>query len=98
MAQSILIKPIITEKSERLTDKLNQYSFVVNKKANKVEIKKAIEKMYNVEVESVNTIIVPAKSKSRNTRSGVLKGRKASYKKAIVKVADGEDLDFFGDL
>lgn len=98
MAKEILIKPIITEKSEQLTDKLNQYTFVVNKKANKVEIKKAIEKMYNVEVESVNTIIVPAKAKSRNTRSGVLKGSKSSYKKAIIKVANGEDLDFFGDI
>lgn len=98
MEKEILIRPIITEKSEMLTDKLNQYSFVVNKKANKLEIRKAIEETYNVEVESVNTIIVPAKTKSRNTRSGVLKGRKSSYKKAIVTVADGEDLDFYGDI
>jgi large subunit ribosomal protein L23 len=98
MAKTILIKPIITEKAETLSDSNNQYSFVVDKKANKIEIKKAIEKMYSVNVAAVNTMIMPAKAKRRNTRAGVIKGRVSAYKKAIVKLADGEGIDFFGDI
>ena len=98
MAKDILIKPLITEKADKLSENLSQYSFVVNKKANKVEIRKAVEQMYNVDVASVNTLIMPAKAKSRNTRSGVLKGRVSSYKKAIVTLAAGEEIDFFGDI
>ncbi len=96
--KQVLIKPIITEKADRLTEGLNQYSFVVNKKANKIEIKKAIEGMYNVAVDSVNTMIMPAKAKSRNTRAGIIKGRVSSFKKAIVTLAQGEEIDFFGDI
>ncbi len=98
MSKTVLIKPIITEKAERLSESLNQYSFVVNKDANKVEIKSAIEKMYSVNVSAVNTITMPSKAKNRNTRSGVLKGRKSSYKKAIITLAKGEEIDFFGEL
>lgn len=98
MAKTILIKPIITEKSERLSEGLNQYSFVVARKANKIEIKKAVEAMYNVDVEAVNTIVMPAKAKNRSTRSGMIRGRVSSYKKAIITLADGEEIDFFGDL
>ena len=81
-----------------LSEGLNQYSFIVNKKANKIEIKKAVEDMYNVDVASVNTIIMPAKAKNRNTRSGVLQGRVSAYKKAIVTLSEGEEIDFFGDI
>lgn len=81
-----------------LSGDLNQYSFVVNTKANKIEIGKAVEEMYGVQVASVNTMIMPSKSKVRNTKSGILKGRVSSYKKAIVKLADGEEIDFFGDI
>lgn len=98
MAKDILIKPIISEKSEILSDKLSQYSFVVNKTVNKVEIGKAVEATYNVSVKSVNTLIMPGKAKSRNTRSGVRKGRINTYKKAIVTLNDGESIDYFGDL
>lgn len=98
MAKDILIKPIISEKAETLSESLGQYSFVVNKKANKIEIQKAIESLYNVNVASVNTLVMPAKAKSRNTRSGLIKGRVSSYKKAIVTLADGEEIDFFGDI
>ncbi len=98
MANTILIKPIITEKAETLSETNNQYSFVVDKKANKIEIKKAVESMYSVNVASVNTMIMPAKAKSRNTRSGVTKGHISPYKKAIVKLVDGEEIDFFGDI
>lgn len=98
MAKTILIKPIITEKAESLSENNNQYSFVVERRANKIEIKLAVESMYNVSVASVNTMVMPAKAKSRNTRSGVIKGYISPYKKAIVKLADGEEIDFFGDI
>jgi large subunit ribosomal protein L23 len=98
MANTILIKPIITEKAEKLSETNNQYSFVVKRRANKIEIRKAVEDMYNVSVASVNTMVMPAKAKSRNTRSGIIKGYISSYKKAIVKLVDGEEIDFFGDI
>lgn len=98
MAKTILIKPMLTEKSEFLSENLGKYSFIVNKKANKVEIRKAIEEMYNVSVESVNTAVMPAKAKNRNTRSGLIKGFASSYKKAIITLAEGEEIDFFGDI
>ena len=98
MAKDILIKPIISEKAELLSESKNQYSFVVNKKANKVEVKKAVEDMYNVTVASVNTLIMPAKAKNRNTRSGLIKGRVSSFKKAIITLSEGEEIDFFGDI
>ena len=94
----ILIKPLITEKSESLSDDQNKYSFVVDKRANKVEIKKAVESMYNVEVAKVNTAIMPGKAVVRSTKSGILKGHKGNYKKAIITLAYGDEIDFFGDL
>ena len=99
MRKDILIKPIISEKSEILSADLNKYSFVVDKKANKIEIKNAIESMYEgVTVRDVRTAVMPAKAKSRNTRSGLRKGRVSSYKKAIVTLNDGQEIDFFGEL
>ena len=98
MSRQILIKPIISEKAERLSEDRNQYSFVVDRKANKIEIRKAVEDMYSVSVTSVNTMIMPAKAKSRYTRRGVQRGRQSSYKKAIVTVASGEEIDFFSDI
>lgn len=97
MKNQILIKPIISEKSERLSGRLGQYSFVVDKKANKLQIKEAVEKQYGVTIKSVNTAIMPSKAKSRNTRSGLQKGRISAYKKAIVTLNAGEELDFFGE-
>ena len=99
MAKNILIKPIISEKSEILSADHRKYSFVVNKAANKIEIRKAVQEMFpDVNIESVNTINMPAKQKTRNTRSGILKGRISSYKKAIVTLAEGDEIDFFGGL
>ena len=99
MAKQILYKPIITEKSERLSEneETPQYTFLVNKSANKIEIAKAIEDMYSVRVKSVNTLIIPAKAKSRMTKSGMLKGRVSSFKKAIVTLPQGEMIDFYGE-
>jgi len=98
MGKQIIIRPLITEKSEKLSEDQEKYSFVVDKLANKIEIRKAIEKMYGVTVEAVNTAIMPGKTKVRNTRSGILKGRKPAYKKAVISLAEGEEIDFFGDI
>ena len=98
MAKTVLVKPIITEKAEGLSDSLNQYSFVVERKANKIEIRKAVEEMYGVTVDSVNTMIMPAKTKNRTTRSGYVRGRVSAYKKAIITLTEGEEIDFFGDI
>lgn len=94
----ILVKPLITEKADSLSESRSQYSFIVDKGANKIEIKKAVEQLYTVNVESVNTLIIPGKRKTRNTKKGVLHGRKPSYKKAVVTLAEGETIDFFGDI
>lgn len=96
MAKQILIKPIITEKSTKLADKRNTYSFVVNKEANKIEIRNAVEAMFNVSVEGVNTAIMPGKPKSRSTKTAVVRGTKSSYKKAYVTLTPGETIDIFG--
>lgn len=98
MAKQILVKPIITEKADTLSEKKGQYSFMVNKDANKIEIKKAVRDMYNVEVASVNTMIMPGKAKNRNTRRGAIRGRVSSFKKAVVTLAEGETINFFGDI
>lgn len=98
MANHILVKPIISEKAESLSDRLKQYTFVVDKRANKVQIRKAVEKLYNVGVASVNTMIMPGKSKSRYTRTGVQSGSVGSFKKAVVTLVEGEEIDFFGDI
>ncbi|MFN3402922.1 MAG: 50S ribosomal protein L23 [Cytophagaceae bacterium] len=95
--KNILIKPLVTEKVTALNEK-GKYGFVVAKTANKVEIKNAVEKIYGVNVEEVKTMIAPGKSKSRYTRAGILSGKTSSYKKAIVKVADGEIIDFYSGI
>ena len=94
----ILIKPVVTEKMERLTDKLNQYGFIVDKRANKLQIKKAIEELYGVTVDSVSTMRYAGKVKSRYTRTGVLVGRTNSYKKAIVTLKEGDKIDFYSNI
>lgn len=98
MGKQILIKPLITEKAEQLTEKRNQFTFVVDKKANKVEIRKAVEQMYSVKVAAVNTAIMPAKTRNRNTKAGFIRGHVSSYKKAIVTLAVGETIDLYGDI
>ncbi len=94
-ANDILIKPIVTEKINKQTEKFNRFCFAVDKKANKLEIKKAVESFYNVRVSDVNTNVVPAKAKSRMTKAGILHGRKPSYKKATVTLAEGETIDLY---
>jgi large subunit ribosomal protein L23 len=94
----VLIKPVITEKAEILAEDKNKYTFVVQKAANKIQIKKAIEAMYNVNVVSVNTSRMPAKIKVRGTRSGYQIGAISSYKKAVVSVEEGEMIDIYGNV
>jgi large subunit ribosomal protein L23 len=94
----VLIRPVITEKVNQQTEKLNRYCFVVDKKSNKLEIKKAVEEFYGVTVADVNTVVVPAKSKMRYTKAGFISGRKPSYKKAIITVAKGETIDLYANI
>lgn len=95
--KNILVRPLITEKVATLNEK-GRYGFVVAMKSNKVEIKKAIEKLYGVKVEEINTMIARGKTKSKQSKSGVLSGRTNSYKKAIVKVAEGEVIDIYSGI
>ena len=94
---SILKKPLVTEKVSALNEK-GKYGFIVDTNANKVEIRNAVEKQYGVNVESVNTMVVMGKKKTRYTKAGVLAGRKPSYKKAIVTLAAGEVIDFYSNV
>jgi large subunit ribosomal protein L23 len=94
----ILVKPIITEKMTAQAEKLNRYGFVVAKTANKLEIKQAVEKMYNVKVASVNTQQYAGKVKTRNTTRGVAIGRVNRNKKAIVTLKQGEVIDFYASI
>lgn len=94
----ILVKPIVTEKMTMLTEKQHKYGFVVNKSANKIQIKSAVEKAYNVTVKSVNTLVVPGKLKQRFTKKGINTGVKSSYKKAIVTLAATDTIDFYGSI
>jgi len=95
----IIIKPIITEKQTAITDKTpNRFGFRVSPDANKLEIKKAVENMYNVTVVDVNTMNYRGKQKSRYTKSGIISGRQNSYKKAIVTLKEGEIIDFFSNI
>lgn len=94
----ILVKPIITEKMTAQAEKLNRYGFVVDKAANKLEIKDAVEKMYNVKVASVNTQQYIGKVKVRNTTKGMAIGRVNRHKKAIVTLKQGEVIDFYASI
>ncbi len=92
----VLIKPVLSEKANKQSEKMNRYTFVVDRKANKLEIKKAVEQFYGVQVEDVNTAVMPSKLKSKYTKAGYIVGRKSAKKKAIVTVAEGETIDIYG--
>jgi len=95
MNKQILIRPVVSEKADKLSGKSRQYTFVVNREANKLEVQKAIEKNYKVNVLSVNTMVIPGKAVTRNTKTSVLRGRKPAYKKAVVTIAAGEEINIF---
>ena len=94
----IIKKPVITEKMTAISEKLNKFAFIVDKRANKIQIKEAVEKLYGVKVEAVNTMNYDGKRKSRYTKAGVITGRTASFKKAIVTLKEGDTIDFFSNI
>ena len=94
----ILIKPIVTEKMTAQGEKLNRYGFIVDRSANKVQIKAEIEQMYNVTVASVNTVNYNGKKKSRFTKAGLLRGRANHFKKAYVTLAGEDKIDFYANI
>lgn len=95
---SIIIKPIVTEKVTKESEVLNRFGFVVSKKANKVEIKKALEATYGVTIVSVNTINVRPDRTTKYTKSGLISGKTNAIKKAIVQVQEGETIDFYNNI
>ena len=98
MSNTVLIKPIVTEKSTKNSEKLSRYAFKVARDANKLSIKKAVEDAYNVKVEAVNTSVNVGKKKTRQTKTGVSSGIKPPYKKAYVTLKKGEAIDFYGSV
>ena len=95
---SIIIKPIITEKMTAQAEKLNRYGFIVDKKADKLQIRKEVEDLYGVKADSVNTIRYAGKRKSRYTKAGFVEGRTNAYKKAIVTLKEGQAIDFYSNI
>ena len=94
----IIIKPIVTEKLTAQGEKLNRYGFIVDRKANKLQIKEAIEEMYGVSVADVNTVNYHGKRKSRFTKAGLLRGRANHYKKAYVSLVGEDKIDFYANI
>ena len=95
---SILIKPIITEKATSDSELFKRYAFVVDKNANKVEIKDAVESAYGVSISSVKTLNYPIQRNTKYTKKGLVTGIKSGYKKAIVQLAEGDSIDFYNNL
>ena len=95
---SILIKPIITEKMTNESEKYNRFGFIVGRRANKIAIKKEVEKIYNVTVESVKTMVCIGKKRTRGTKSGQIIGKTNTYKKAIIHLSEGDTIDFYSNI
>ena len=93
-----IIKPLVTEKMNAISEKLNRFGFIVRPDANRLQIKSEIEALYNVTVVDVNTMRYSGKNKSRYTKAGLIKGRTNAYKKAIVTVKEGETIDFYSNI
>jgi len=96
--EQIQIIPIVTEKANAISEKGNRYTFKVSPKANKYQIKDAIEKLYEVKVVEVNTMNYSGKNKQRYTKSGIIKGKTAAFKKAVVTIAEGQTIDFYSNI
>jgi large subunit ribosomal protein L23 len=94
----IIIKPLVTEKMTQQTERFQRYGFMVDRRATKPQIKAAIESLYSVNVESVNTLVHGGKVKSRYTKGGVITGKTNTYKKAIVTLVDGQSIDFYSNI
>ena len=94
----VLLKPVLSEKASKQSEKMNRYTFLVDRKANKLEIKRAVEQFYGVQVEEVNTAVIPSKLKAKYTKAGFIVGRKPAKKKAMVTVVEGETIDLYGTV
>jgi large subunit ribosomal protein L23 len=94
----ILLRPLVTEKCTKLGEKLNQYGFVVERTANKIQIKKAVQDLYGVKVAEVNTMRYAGKNKTRFTKAGVIAGKKNAFKKAMITLVDGDKIDFYSNI
>lgn len=97
-SSDVLVKPVLSEKANKQSEKMNRYTFIVDRKANKLEIKKAVEDFYGVQVENVNTSVSPSKLKAKYTKAGFIVGRKPAKKKAVVTVAEGDTIDLYGTI
>ena len=96
---AFIIKPLVTEKQNKITEKNpSRYGFIVRPEANKLQIKKEVEALYNVTVVDVNTLRYAGKRSSRYTKAGLIKGQKNAFKKAIVTVKDGDTIDFYSNI
>ena len=94
----MIIKPVITEKMTDQSEKYNRFAFLVDKNANKIQIKHAIEEMYDVTVSSINTMLCIGKKRVRGTKSGMIMGRTSTHKKAIVTLVEGDNIDFYSNI
>lgn len=94
----ILLKPVITEKMTAISEKYNRFGFVVDRNANKLQIKEAVEQQYGVTVASVNTMVHGGKARQRFTKTGIQRGRTNSFKKAIVTLVEGDTIDFYSSI
>jgi large subunit ribosomal protein L23 len=95
---SIIKKPVITEKMTLESEKFNRYAFVVDRKANKIQIRKAVEQQYDVVVDSVRTMLCIGKKRVRGSKSGMIVGKTSTYKKAIVQLSEGDSIDFYSNI
>lgn len=96
---AFIIKPVVTEKMTKITEKKpNRYGFIVSPEANKLQIKSEVEARYNVTVEDVNTMNYAGKRSARYTKAGLIKGQKNAFKKAIVTLKAGEEIDFYSNI
>ena len=96
---AFIIKPLVTEKQTNIMEKnASRYGFIVRPEANKLQIKKEVEGLYNVTVVDVNTLRYAGKRSSRFTKAGLVKGQKNAFKKAIVTVKDGDSIDFYSNI
>lgn len=98
MEMQIIIRPVLTEKMTAQGEKLNRFAFIVDRRANKLQIRKAVEDIYGVVVTDVNTINYMGKEKSRYTKAGLLEGRSNHFKKAVVTLKDGDTIDFYSNI
>jgi large subunit ribosomal protein L23 len=94
----IMIKPVVTEKATAISEKQNRYTFRVSPEANKAQIKNLVQSLYGVKVVDVNTMNYDGKKKSRYTKAGLINGKVAAFKKALVTVAEGETIDFYSNI